>query len=169
MFEGFFVRGVVLSAYLDEPKIFRNGDGKYFIRLCVDKNDARSISELDKYYQVAMTKGTEIWMNRGYNSGIASPFKEGVQYGTAYANYRILDLNTREKPQVIDQNKKLLSTSVVQPGAVVYVAMSFFPYNVNGKCGISAKLHSLMFIKQGEPIRETSDAVADFADFKFDE
>lgn len=172
MEEKFILKGTVGFANLNEPKFFLNGDSKYNIRILIDKSNLKSCTKLQQQYQEALTTGATIYKIESFakNENLASPIKEGLQYyGTRYSNYYILDASSKIQPQVIDKYKKLLSPQYIKSGASVCVALSFFPYNVNGKCGISAKLHSLMFIEQGEPITETSDAVADFADYSFDE
>ena len=172
MEEKFITKGIVASANAKEPRFFPNGDSKYNVRILVDKSDQKSCTKLQQHYQEALFTGATIYKTEAFtkNENLASPIKEGLQYyGAKYSNYYILDANSKVQPQVIDKQKRLLPQECIKSGAVVYVAISLFPYNINGKCGISAKLHSLMFIVQGEPIAETSDAVTDFADFNFDE
>ena len=168
----FITKGVVVFANLIEPKIFLNGDSKYSIRILVSKSDLKSCNKLQQQYQVALTTGATIYKTDTFtkNENLVSPIKEGLQYyGTKYSNYYILDANSKVQPQVIDRDKKLLCPERIKSGAHICVALSFYPYSVNGRCGISAKLHSLMFIAQGEPITEISDAVADFADYNLEE
>lgn len=172
MEEKFITKGVVVFANLIEPKIFLNGDSKYSIRILISKSDLKNYTKLQQQYQIALNTGATIYKTDAFtkNENLASPIKEGLQYyGAKFSNYYILDANSKVQPQIIDKQKRLLPQECIKSGASVCVALSFFPYNVNGKCGISAKLHSLMFISQGEPIVETSDAVADFADYNFDE
>ena len=171
MEEKFITKGMVASGNVTEPRFFLNGDSKYNVRILVDKSDQKSCTKLQQHYQRALTTGATIYKSEAFakNENLVSPIKEGLQYyGAKYSNYYILDVNSKVQPQVIDKQKKLLSQECIKSGAHVYVALSFYPYSVSGKCGISAKLHSLMFIAQGEPIAETSDAVTDFADFNFD-
>lgn len=166
------IKGTVISANLTEPRFFLNGDSKYTMRTLIAKSDLKSCTKLQQQYQEALTAGAMIYKIVSFdkNENLASPIKEGLQhYGARYSNYYVLDAGSKIQPQVIDKHKKLLSPQYIKSGASVCVALSFFPYNVNGKCGISAKLHSLMFIEQGEPITETSDAAADFADYNLDE
>ena len=168
----FITKGVVVFANLIDPKIFLNGDSKYSIRILVNKSDLKSYTKLQQQYQIALTTGATIYKTDAFtkNENLASPIKEGLQYyGAKFSNYYILDANSKVQPQIIDKQKKLLPQECIKSGAHVCVALSFYPYSVNGRRGISAKLHSLMFIAQGEPITETSDAVTDFADYNFDE
>ena len=166
MEEKFITKGIVASANAKEPRFFPNGDSKYNVRILVDKSDQKSCTKLQQHYQEALFTGATIYKTEAFtkNENLASPIKEGLQYyGAKYSNYYILDANSKVQPQVIDKQKRLL------PQECIYIALSFYPYSVNGRCGISARLHSLMFIAQGEPIAETSDAVTDFADFNFDD
>ena len=166
------IKGTVIFVNLIEPKVFLNGDSKYSIRILIDKSDLKSCTKLQQQYQKTVATGAMIYRTEAFtnNENLTSPIKEGLQYyGAQYSNYYILDANSRIQPQVIDKYKKLLSHDCIKSGAQVYVALSFYPYSINGRCGISAKLHSLMFIAQGEPITEISDAIADFADFNFEE
>lgn len=172
MEEKFITKGMVASGNVTEPRFFLNGDSKYNVRILVDKSDQKNCTKLQQYYQRALTTGATIYKSEAFakNENLVSPIKEGLQYyGAKYSNYYILDANSKVQPQVIDKQKKLLPQECIKSGAHVYVALSFYPYSVNGRCGISARLHSLMFIAQGEPVAETSDAVADFADYNFDE
>ena len=166
------IKGAVTSANLIEPKFFLNGDSKYTMRILVAKSDPKSCTTLQHQYQIALNTGATIYKTDAFtkNENLASPIKEGLQYyGAKFSNYYILDANSKVQPQIIDKQKRLLPQECIKSGAHVCVALSFYPYSVNGRCGISAKLHSLMFIAQGEPIAETSDAVADFADYNFNE
>ena len=172
MEEKFITKGIVASANAKEPRFFQNGDSKYNVRILVDKSDQKSCTKLQQHYQEALFTGATIYKTEAFtkNENLASPIKEGLQYyGAKYSNYYILDANSKVQPQVIDNQKKLLPQECIKSGAHVYIALSFYPYSVNGRCGISARLHSLMFIAQGEPIAETSDAVTGFADFNFDD
>jgi len=166
--EKFFVKGKIVFANLLEPKFFQDGVGKYSIRLMVDKSDLKSCTNMQQYYQRAVAIGATLFVG---NDNIMSPIKEGLNYyGTSYSNYYVLDLNTKIQPQIIDINKTLLPLDRIKSGAYVCVAMNFFPYNVNGKCGVSARLYSMMFIRQEAPvITEVSNALEDFATFNLEE
>ena len=165
------IKGAVTSANLIEPRFFLNGDSKYTMRILVAKSDLKSCTNLQQQHQKALNTGVALYKDAfAKTENLASPIKEGLQYyGAKYSDYYVLDVGSKIQPQVINKDKKLLSQECIKSGSHVCVAISFYPYSISGKCGISAKLHSLMFIAQGEPITEVSDAVADFADYNFNE
>ncbi len=168
-----FIKGTVIFANLERPRIFQNGNTKHSVRLAVNKSDSNTCNKLQHAYRKALLEGDTMYGTTAFSqkTNITSPIKEGVQYyGDSYSNYYILDLNTKLQPQVIDVNKILLPINCIKPGSFVCVAMSFFPYNVNEKCGISGKLHSMMFIRQDKPIvTEISNALEDFSNYELDE
>jgi len=174
MSKNIFVIGKVAFANLVEPKYFMDGSAKYSVRLLSDKLNEKESKKIFSALKEAYNNGKELFKKNGRDipalTDIPSSIKNGEKLNNPiYEKYFVIDAKSNTQPQVIDKEKNLLNADVIQSGSEIVAAISLFPYNVNGNCGISCKLNSIMFIRQGSPIVEESNAAEDFADFNFDE
>lgn len=173
MSKNIYVVGKVAFANLVEPKYFMDGSAKYSVRLLIDKFNEKEKQKISSALKEAYENGKEIFKKTAQVvpelKNISSAVKRGETLSNSiYEKYFVLDAKSNTQPQVIDKEKTLLDANIIQSGSEVVLAVNLFPYNVNGNCGISCKLHSLMFVRQGSPIVEESNAAEDFADFDFD-
>ena len=167
------IKGTVVFANIAEPRTFLDGSEKYGLRLVISKSDTKTIEILQAEFKKVYEEGKNIFSrDKTYipeMKAIFSPVKKGDDLSNSiYKDYIVLDMNSKNPPQIIDRNKTLLNPDILKNGSVIGVAISFYPYNRNGNCGITCKLHSIAFIRQGKPLIEESNAFEDFDDFDFD-
>lgn len=174
MSKNIFVIGKVAFANLVEPKTFMDGSSKYSVRLLVDRFNEKEKQKICSALKEAYDNGKELFKKTGQVipelKNLLSAVKKGETLNNPiYEKYFVIDAKSNAQPQIINKEKKLLNADIIQSGSEIVAAITLYPYNVNGNCGISCKLNSILFVKQGSPIIEESNAAEDFANFNFDE
>ena len=81
----------------------------------------------------------------------------------AYADSYFFNANSRQAPQVVDQNvQPILDQSEVYSGCYGRISVNFYGFNNNGNRGIAAGLGNIQKLRDGESLGGRSNAEEDF-------
>lgn len=164
------------------PKAFNEGDDpKYSLTIYIPKTDTVTVGKLKAAVEAAKNKGlTEKFGGKmpaifdgafgGTTVRDADNDKDNdgdllvVKHPEAKGCY-LMHVASKNQPGIIDENKEaILDPKKVYSGCYGRVNITFYPYNSNGKKGISAGLNHVQFLEDGEPLGSTiriEDAFAD--------
>lgn len=164
------------------PKAFKEGDDpKYSLTIIIPKTDTATVAKLKAAVEAAKNKG----LAEKFGGKMPAIFDQNFggttvrdadndknndgelivsQHPEAKGCY-IMHVASKNQPGIIDENKEaVLDPKKVYSGCYGRVNITFFPYNSNGKKGISAGLNHVQFLEDGEPLGSTvriEDAFAD--------
>ena len=159
-----------------EPRAAQEGgEPKYSVTLYIPKTDTPTVEKLKAAVGCAKNKGAESkWGGKipGIMEDPKNPFagttvhdadtergQDGdllVSKHPAAKGCYILHVASKNKPGVVDQDlNAIIDPSKVYSGCYGRANISFYPYNSNGKKGISAGLNHIQFLEDGEPLGST--------------
>ena len=134
------------------------GEPKYSVSAIIDKNDKKTINEIEKAIEVAKNNYICRWGK--LPSNYKTPLRDGdVQKADneAYNNAFFLNANSISKPQVVNAKVQIITDEEeVYSGCYGRISVTFYPYNANGNCGIAAGLGNIQKIVDGESLERRS-------------
>lgn len=163
-------------AHIFEPQAINEGDEpKYNVSLIIDKNDEKSINNINKAIENAKQNGKEKFGGK-IPANLSTPLRDGDtdrEDDEAYQNAYFLNAKTKRKPQVLDMDgQRTDDPDEVYSGCYIRVTVNFYPYVVSGSKGIACGLGNIMKAKDGEPLAgggaKAEDEFAEFIDLDND-
>lgn len=164
------------------PKAFQEGsDPKYSLTIIIPKSDTATVAKLKAAVEAAKNKGLSekfggkmpaIFDDKFGGTTVRDADYDKNQSGDLIVsehpeakNSYIMHVASKNAPGIIDEMKQaVLDPKKVYSGCYGRVNITFFPYNSNGKKGISAGLNHVQFLEDGEPLGSSvriEDAFAD--------
>ena len=141
-----------------------DGEPKYSVSAIIDKNDKKTINEIEKAIEVAKNNYICRWGK--LPSNYKTPLRDGdVQKADneAYNNSFFLNANSISKPQVVNAKVQIITDEEeVYSGCYGRISVTFYPYNANGNCGIAAGLGNIQMIRRGKPLGDKISASEEF-------
>jgi len=169
------VTGEAILSYpaLFEPKPNPSGQLKYSCSLLFDKNDTKTIEELQKAIELAIKKGKEkLWEGKvpkfryePLRDGDAE-LESGEKTDPIYKGKYFINCSSDSPPGVVGPDAKpLMDQTRIYPGCIVRADINPFPYNNSGNKGIGWGLNNIMLVRDGERLDGRKNAEDVFADF----
>ena len=165
-----------------QPKAFQEGgEPKYSLTILIPKTDTVTVNKLKAAVEAAKLKGLNekfggkmpaIFDNNFGGTTVRDADNNKNQSGDLLvsehpeaAGCYMIHVASKNAPGIIDENKEaVIDPKKVYSGCYGRVNITFFPYNSNGKKGISAGLNHVQFLEDGEPLGSSvriEDAFAD--------
>lgn len=169
-------------AYLFEPRAGEDGDNaKYSVKVIVPKTDKETLRKLRQAQIEAIKfgeqgkfngkkikrneKGVPVW------GGSWDTIKDGDDSDAEEdAGSYTFNASSRNRPGVVDRRKEPITDSTeVYSGCYARVSLNAFPYNYQGKIGVTFGLNHVQKLRDGEPLGGRSRAEDDFDDLDDDD
>lgn len=164
------VTGVVRLSYANvwEPKSINGGAEKYSVSMIIPKEDAKTITAIQKAIDAAIEEGRGKFGGKIPNkAALKLPLRDGDidrPDDEAYANCYFVNANSSTAPEIVDKSlSPVLNRSEVYSGVYARVSINFYAFNSNGNRGIACGLGNIQKIRDGEPLGGKTSALDDFA------
>jgi len=147
-------KGILSYPYVFEP----NKDGKFEATVLIDKGDEKTKRALDLAVKAAREEGMKrVWKGIAPAGNFWSPVKDGdgtresgTPFGEECRGKWVLRASSKIRPVVVDRDKRPLEDpSEIYGGCVAVALVSLFPYSMNGRKGVAARLEGVLKIKDG--------------------
>lgn len=157
------------------PHVFKPHSGfagqapKYSLVMLFDKKTA-DIKELKK---AAMNAAIEKWgPKEKWPKGVRFPFRDGDEKSDmqGYEGTIFVSASSKQKPQVINKNKELLTEEdgAFYAGCFAKATLLAYAYDTAGNKGVSFALQNVLKIGDGESFSGRKAAEDDFSDEDFE-
>lgn len=164
--------GKVRFSYANVFKAKAIQDGqepKFSVSLIIPKTDKNTIAKIEAAVKAAIEEGKEKLAVKGVMpKKIKSPLRDGDEErpdDAAYANSFFINVNSKQKPQVVDADRnEIVDQLDFYSGCFGRASVNFYAFNVNGNKGIAAGLGNLQKLEEGEPLSGGRSADEDFSD-----
>ena len=154
-----------------EPRVDDKGKAKYSCLLLIPKSDKAVMSKLRAAQREAINQG-----NQGkFNGKKLNPEKLGTGQGwdTIHdgdesdvednAGCWLLNVSSGTKPGVVDRNlDPIMDSAELYSGCYARVSLNCYPYNYEGKIGITFGLNHVQKLQDGESLSGRTKAEDDF-------
>lgn len=149
------VLGRLSYANVWEPQSINGSEPKYSVSVIIPKSDKATIQKIQQ--AVELTKQEAISKFGGkIPANLKLPLRDGDidrPDDEAYANSYFINCNSKQKPQVVDQQvQPILDQAEVYSGCYGRVSVTFYGFNSNGNRGVAAGLGNIQKLKDGEPL-----------------
>jgi hypothetical protein len=148
--------------YLFTPRPADGDDGKekYSVMLLIPKSDKATIAKLREAEREAAEIGKSTKFGGKIPANLPSIIKDGDEDGTAedYPErkgmlYMTVSSDPKFKPGVIDKNKQeIMDQSEVYSGVYGRASITAFPYNYQGKKGLTFGLNNVQIYGYGDSL-----------------
>lgn len=147
-----------------KPYAFRPGqEEKYSCTLLIDKNDKKTLQDINNAIAAAIEMGVEGKWNGSKPAKVQIPIhdgdgtrpSDGEEFGEECKGCFVMTAssNVDYPPAVVDQRvQPIVDATEVYSGMYARVNVRFFPYNFNGRKGIGCALQAVQKVKDGEPL-----------------
>ena len=149
------VLGRLSYANVWEPQSINGSEPKYSVSVIIPKSDKATIQKIQQAVELAKQEAIS-----KFGGKIPANLKLPLRYGDidrpddeAYANSYFINCNSKQKPQVVDQQvQPILDQAEVYSGCYGRVSVTFYGFNSNGNRGVAAGLGNIQKLKDGEPL-----------------
>jgi hypothetical protein len=166
------ITGLVRFSYAHvwEPTaVDESSEKKYSISLIIPKSDKKSIALINAAINAAKEEG-KAKLGGKIPANLKLPLRDGdVERpdDEAYANSYFLNANAKNKPGIVDVNRKpIMDQEEFYSGCYGHASVTFFAFNTSGNKGIGVGLNNLMKVKEGERLGGRASAEEDFGDLE---
>lgn len=166
-------------AYLTEPRPSDDPGGKpkYGCLLLIPKSDKDTMAKLYAAQRDAITQGEMSKFNgkklRGEpGTGAAwDTIKDGDDTDNPEnAGHWLLNVSGTTRPGIVDKDlQQIIDPSEIYSGMYARVSINSYPYNFNGKIGVTFGLNNVQKLEDGEFLGGRSSAADDFGDLDEDD
>lgn len=162
------VTGKVRFSYANvfEPKSIQGSKAKYSVSLLIDKNDKKTIDDVNKAIENAKRAGISKFGGK-IPAVLKLPMRDGDAERPDDENYKgkyFINANSDIKPGLVDKKRQpIIDTTEFYSGCYGHASISFFAYNTSGNKGIACGLNNIMKTEDGEMLGGRSRAEDDFA------
>jgi hypothetical protein len=166
------ITGKVRFSYVNvfKPSIGVGTKEKYSISLIVPKTDKDTVYSLRKGIDSAIKQGISTVWNGKKPAQLRTPLRDGDEARAddpAYADSYFFNASASvdNKPPVYDSLANLIrDESEIYSGCFGRASVAFIPYNMNGNCGVTARLLALMKLCDGPRLGALVGSANDFKD-----
>lgn len=159
------VPGRLSYANVWEPQSINGSEPKYSVSVIIPKSDKATIQKIQQAVEQAKQEAISKFGGK-IPANLKLPLRDGDidrPDDEAYANSYFINCNSKQKPQVVDQQvQPILDQTEVYSGCYGRVSVTFYGFNSNGNRGVAAGLGNIQKLKDGEPLGGRVRAEAEF-------
>lgn len=160
------VPGRLSYANVWEPQSINGSEPKYSVSVIIPKSDKATIQKIQQAVEQAKQEAISKFGGK-IPANLKLPLRDGDidrPDDEAYANSYFINCNSKQKPQVVDQQvQPILDQAEVYSGCYGRVSVTFYGFNSNGNRGVAAGLGNIQKLKDGEPLGGRVRAEDEFA------
>ncbi|RSI19089.1 hypothetical protein D8882_03280 [Streptococcus sanguinis] len=149
------VPGRLSYANVWEPQSINGSEPKYSVSVIIPKSDKATIQKIQQAVEQAKQEAISKFGGK-IPANLKLPLRDGDidrPDDEAYANSYFINCNSKQKPQVVDQQvQPILDQTEVYSGCYGRVSVTFYGFNSNGNRGVAAGLGNIQKLKDGEPL-----------------
>lgn len=150
-----------------EPKSVNGGDEKYSVSIIIPKSDKKTLELINNAMKEAEKSGIARFGAKFVSgSGFKRPLRDGDidrPDDEAYKDSYFVNANSKDKPQIVDKNVKLIiDRNEFYSGCYGRASITIFPFNSSGNRGLACGLGNLQKLADGEPLSGHNRAEDDF-------
>ena len=149
-----------------EPQSINGSEPKYSVSVIIPKSDKATIQKIQQAVEQAKQEAISKFGGK-IPANLKLPLRDGDidrPDDEAYANSYFINCNSKQKPQVVDQQvQPILDQAEVYSGCYGRVSVTFYGFNSNGNRGVAAGLGNIQKLKDGEPLGGRVRAEDEFA------
>lgn len=149
------VPGRLSYANVWEPQSINGSEPKYSVSVIIPKSDKTTIQKIQQAVEQAKQEAISKFGGK-IPANLKLPLRDGDidrPDDEAYANSYFINCNSKQKPQVVDQQvQPILDQAEVYSGCYGRVSVTFYGFNSNGNRGVAAGLGNIQKLKDGEPL-----------------
>lgn len=149
------VSGRLSYANVWEPQSINGSEPKYSVSVIIAKSDKATIQKIQQAVEQAKQEAISKFGGK-IPANLKLPLRDGDidrPDDEAYANSYFINCNSKQKPQVVDQQvQPILDQAEVYSGCYGRVSVTFYGFNSNGNRGVAAGLGNIQKLKDGEPL-----------------
>ena len=149
------VPGRLSYANVWEPHSINGSEPKYSVSVIIPKSDKATIQKIQQAVEQAKQEAISKFGGK-IPANLKLPLRDGDidrPDDEAYANSYFINCNSKQKPQVVDQQvQPILDQAEVYSGCYGRVSVTFYGFNSNGNRGVAAGLGNIQKLKDGEPL-----------------
>ncbi|QBX22809.1 hypothetical protein Javan100_0002 [Streptococcus phage Javan100] len=149
------VPGRLSYANVWEPQSINGSEPKYSVSVIIPKSDKATIQKIQQAVEQAKQEAISKFGGK-IPANLKLPLRDGDidrPDDEAYANSYFINCNSKQKPQVVDQQvQPILDQAEVYSGCYGRVSVTFYGFNSNGNRGVAAGLGNIQKLKDGEPL-----------------
>ena len=149
------VPGRLSYANVWEPQSINGSEPKYSVSVIIPKSDKATIQKIQQAVEQAKQEAISKFGGK-IPANLKLPLRDGDidrPDDEAYANSYFINCNSKQKPQVVDQQvQQILDQAEVYSGCYGRVSVTFYGFNSNGNRGVAAGLGNIQKLKDGEPL-----------------
>lgn len=149
------VPGRLSYANVWEPQSINGSEPKYSVSVIIPKSDKATIQKIQQAVGQAKQEAISKFGGK-IPANLKLPLRDGDidrPDDEAYANSYFINCNSKQKPQVVDQQvQPILDQTEVYSGCYGRVSVTFYGFNSNGNRGVAAGLGNIQKLKDGEPL-----------------
>ena len=159
------VPGRLSYANVWEPQSINGSEPKYSVSVIIPKSDKATIQKIQQAVEQAKQEAISKFGGK-IPANLKLPLRDGDidrPDDEAYANSYFINCNSKQKPQVVDQQvQPILDQTEVYSGCYGRVSVTFYGFNSNGNRGVAAGLGNIQKLKDGEPLGDRVRAEDEF-------
>ena len=149
------VPGRLSYANVWEPQSINGSEPKYSVSVIIPKSDKATIQKIQQAVEQAKQEAISKFGGK-IPANLKLPLRDGDidrPDDEAYANSYFINCNSKQKPQVVDQQvQPILDQAEVYSGCYGRVSVTFYGFNSNGNRWVAAGLGNIQKLKDGEPL-----------------
>lgn len=156
----------LFEPYTSDP----DKEARYSVTILIPKRDKATMDKIRAAEAHAKEDGKASKFGGKVPGNLASIIHDGdeeadLDRNPEYAGHFYMAMSSKSRPGVVDENlNAVLDPTQVYSGCFARVSINAFPYNSNGKKGISFGLNNVQFLEDGEPLGGRTRAEDDFGD-----
>lgn len=172
------ITGKVRLSYVNlaEPKPDMQGKPIYSAQVIIDKNDKRTIGNVEKAIQSLRQDPKALAKVNNNAKAIVAPFRDGdtdtadsvVNAPSVYEGKYFFNTKNARKVTCLGKNKEVLSPDEIAEelysGCYVQAQLSLYVYNANGNKGVGVGLEAVRKVADGELLGGVTVKADDFDD-----
>ena len=152
-------------AHVFEPASINGGDEKYSVSILIDKNDTKTISDINKAVEAAKQAGIAKFGGK-IPQNLKLPLRDGDterEDDENYAGCYFVNANAKTRPGLVDaKGREIIDSTEFYSGGYGRASITLYAYNSNGNRGVACGLNNIMKTSDGEPLGGRSKAEDDF-------
>ena len=161
---------------LAEPKDDMQGNPFYSAQIIIDKNDQRTIGNVEKAIQSLRQDPKALAKVNNNAKAIVAPFRDGdtdtadsvANAPSVYEGKYFVNAKNKRKVTCLGKNKEVLSPVEIEDelysGCYVQAQLSLYVYNANGNKGVGVGLEAVRKVAEGERLGGVTVKADDFDD-----
>ena len=140
------VPGRLSYANVWEPQSINGSEPKYSVSVIIPKTDQVTIQKIKQAVELAKQEAISKFGGK-IPANLKLPLRDGDidrPDDEAYANSYFINCNSKQKPQVVDQQvQPILDQAEVYSGCYGRVSVTYYGFNSNGNRGVPAGLGNI--------------------------